>query len=88
LGSFTDSINFFTTSSGETPSESALKLVKRRWRSTGAASARVHAYLHRKEGDLDNAAYWYGRAGTQPPRASLVREWEVLATELSADSPP
>ncbi len=52
----------------------------------GTASARVHAYLHRKEGDLDNAAYWYDRAGTKPPRTSLVREWEILVKELSDDS--
>ena len=29
----------------------------------GAAGSWVHAYLHRKEGDHDNGAYWYGRAG-------------------------
>jgi hypothetical protein len=29
----------------------------------GAQGSRVHAYLHRKEGDQSNAAYWYGRAG-------------------------
>lgn len=29
----------------------------------GPEGSWVHAYLHRKEGDQDNAAYWYGRAG-------------------------
>ena len=52
----------------------------------GATSARVHAYLHRKEGDLDNAAYWYDRAGTEPPRTSLAREWQVLVNDLTGDS--
>ena len=32
-------------------------------RDEGPAGAWVHAYLHRKEGDLSNAGYWYGRAG-------------------------
>ena len=31
-------------------------------------AARVHAYIHRKEGDLDNARYWYRRAGRPFPR--------------------
>ena len=34
----------------------------------GAAGSWVHAYLHRKEGDLANARYWYTRAGRTPPR--------------------
>ena len=52
----------------------------------GTESARVHAYLHRKEGDLDNAAYWYDRAGTKAPRTSLAREWQVLVDDLTGDS--
>ena len=31
----------------------------------GNDAARVHAYLHRKEGDQDNAGYWYGHGGCQ-----------------------
>jgi hypothetical protein len=38
----------------------------------------IHAYLHRKEGDLSNAAYWYNRAGTRPPETSLQEEWSEL----------
>jgi hypothetical protein len=34
-------------------------------------AAWIHAYLHRKEGDLDNADYWYHRAGRKRPSASL-----------------
>src|SRR5690606_39606903 len=41
-------------------------------------SAHVHAYLHRKEGDLWNADYWYRRAGQQRPDTSLQEEWEAL----------
>ncbi|HKO91815.1 MAG TPA: hypothetical protein VJU61_11710 [Polyangiaceae bacterium] len=40
--------------------------------------ARVHAYLHRKEGDLSNAGYWYRRAGCEIFQGSLPSEWETL----------
>ncbi len=43
----------------------------------------VHAYLHRVEGDLGNAAYWYDRAGKPLPRISLSEEWEELAKNLA-----
>lgn len=39
----------------------------------------VHAYLHRKEGDIWNADYWYNRAGRKRPSVSLTEEWEQLA---------
>jgi len=42
------------------------------------ASAWVHAYLHRKEGDTWNADYWYNRAGQTRPKVSLDEEWEQL----------
>lgn len=38
----------------------------------------LHAYLHRKEGDLVNAAYWYSIAGEKMPNSSLKEEWEEL----------
>ncbi|QXV66269.1 hypothetical protein INP83_04060 [Mucilaginibacter sp. 21P] len=41
-------------------------------------SAWVHAYLHRKEGDIWNADYWYSRAGQTRPDVSLQEEWEQL----------
>ena len=41
-------------------------------------AAWVHAYLHRKEGDIWNADYWYRRAGKTRPGASLEQEWESL----------
>lgn len=39
------------------------------------SSAHVHAYLHRKEGDLWNADYWYRRAGKVRPEIALEDEW-------------
>jgi hypothetical protein len=44
--------------------------------------ARIHAYLHRKEGDLDNARYWYRQAGRPPFEGSLADEWSALARDL------
>jgi hypothetical protein len=43
---------------------------------------RVHAYLHRKEGDYSNASYWYSRARIPVPACSLEEEWEDIAREL------
>jgi hypothetical protein len=42
----------------------------------------IHAYLHRKEGDLSNASYWYSRAGRKDSTASLDQEWEQILREL------
>lgn len=47
------------------------------------SSAWVHAYLHRKEGDMGNAGYWYRRAGKQPSHLSLPDEWTELVKALS-----
>jgi hypothetical protein len=47
-----------------------------------AAGAWVHAYLHRKEGDLSNASYWYRRAGQPVATAALEAEWESLVAAL------
>lgn len=38
----------------------------------------VHAYLHRKEGDAGNAAYWYRRASQPVCRESLDAEWAAI----------
>jgi hypothetical protein len=46
------------------------------------AETRVHAYLHRKEGDLSNARYWYRRASVSPGTGALEDEWESLVREL------
>ena len=45
-------------------------------------AAWVHAYLHRKEGDIGNADYWYRRAGKGRPTLSLEEEWEELVKSL------
>ena len=42
----------------------------------------IHAYLHRKEGDLSNASYWYSKVGKTRPNISLAEEWEELANYL------
>jgi len=47
-----------------------------------ADGAWIHAYLHRKEGDPGNAAYWYRRAAKPVSTLSLDAEWEEIAEEL------
>ncbi len=47
-----------------------------------AEGAWVHAYLHRKEGDLSNADYWYSRAGKRRPAVTLEQEWAEIAAAL------
>jgi hypothetical protein len=42
----------------------------------------VHAYLHRREGSLSNADYWYSRAGRIFYRSALDEEWEALVDGL------
>lgn len=49
-----------------------------------ADGAWVHAYLHRKEGDMPNAGYWYRRAGKPQSGASLEQEWNDIAAALIA----
>lgn len=48
-------------------------------------SSHVHAYLHRKEGDLWNADYWYRRAGEVRPEISLEEEWDNLVRVFLGD---
>jgi hypothetical protein len=52
---------------------------------SGADAAWVHAYLHRVEGDLANAGYWYRRAGKPAATIPLETEWEEIALALLAD---
>src|SRR5262245_37389697 len=47
-----------------------------------ATGAWVHAYLHRKEGDLSNAEYWYRRAGKPIASSPLDDEWAAMVTLL------
>lgn len=45
----------------------------------------VHAYLHRREGDLANAGYWYRRAGKKASSTALAQEWEAIARAVLAE---
>ena len=45
-------------------------------------AAWVHAYLHRAEGDLGNAGYWYRRAAKPVADGPLEAEWEQIASAL------
>lgn len=49
-----------------------------------AQGSAVHAYLHREEGVLWNADYWYRRAGRQRPDMALGDEWVLLVEEMLA----
>ena len=44
----------------------------------------IHAYLHRKEGDLGNAGYWYRRAGQPTAHDTLEEEWARIVSRLLA----
>jgi hypothetical protein len=48
----------------------------------GKDAAWVHAYLHRVEGDLSNAGYWYRRAARTPQSAPFEREWQEIVSAL------
>ncbi len=61
--------------------EGAHRLAQAEAREEGAW---VHAYLHRKEGDLGNANFWYTRAGRKMPDESLDAEWEEIVGALLA----
>lgn len=54
----------------------------------GKACAWVHAYLHRQEGDLANARYWYGEAGQAVATGSLQAEWDRIAQALLRSGRP
>jgi hypothetical protein len=55
--------------------------------SSDRSAAWVHAYLHRKEGDSSNAAYWYSRAGRKMSERSFEEEWEEIVGALVAEGP-
>ena len=48
----------------------------------GAECAWVHAYLHRREGDRDNARYWYRQARREAATGDLTTEWAAIAAAL------
>jgi hypothetical protein len=45
-------------------------------------SCQIHGYLHRTEGDLNNAKYWYQRAGLSMSDNTLTEELEILTSKL------
>jgi len=45
-------------------------------------AAWVHAHLHRVEGDLANAGYWYRRAGKPQPSGDLAAERSAIERAL------
>jgi hypothetical protein len=49
---------------------------------SSADAAWVHAYLHRVEGDLGNAGYWYRQANKPVATGSLETEWERITSAL------
>jgi hypothetical protein len=55
---------------------------ERAQRQHDAAGAWVHAHLHRQEGDLDNARYWYSRAGRPSVTGSLDEERDAIVRAL------
>lgn len=64
---------------GKADWEQAHKIIQRH---DGPDAAWVHAYLHRAEGDLPNARYWYGCAGRAMPNYPLDREWAEIVQSL------
>ena len=48
-----------------------------------SAGSWVHAFLHRVEGDLGNAAYWYRLADRPVCTSSLDDEWDEIVTALT-----
>lgn len=51
----------------------------------GPEAAWVHAYLHRVEGDLSNAGYWYRRAAKPVAKGELQEEWAAIVETLLVD---
>ena len=51
----------------------------------GVDAAWVHAYLHRVEGDLGNAGYWYRRAGRPVATGPVEAEWDQIVLALFRD---
>ena len=49
-------------------------------------AAWVHAYLHRVEGDLPNAGYWYRRAGKPVCAEAFETEWNAILVALLGGS--
>ncbi len=62
--------------------EKAHRLVKEM---NNSSASWVHAYLHRKEGDLSNASFWYTNAGRSMPEVSASEEWDEIVRAILED---
>jgi hypothetical protein len=47
----------------------------------------IHAHLHRQEGDLANAGYWYRRASQPIAHDGLAAEWTRIVSRLLGAGP-
>ncbi|QES91024.1 hypothetical protein E0W69_018615 [Rhizosphaericola mali] len=45
-------------------------------------AALIHALLHKIEGDIWNANYWYANANSNNPNISIEKEWENLVKKI------
>ena len=95
LDQFTETLRDASVPSGLSPGLRALWLDGRGdWDAAHDAAqeienvtgAWVHAYLHRKEGDEGNAAYWYNRASKPVCRVTLDEEWRQIVSALLASA--
>ena len=48
----------------------------------GASASWVHAHLHRVEGDIRNASYWYRLANKPICTLSIRKEWDQIVSVL------
>jgi predicted transcriptional regulator of viral defense system len=90
---FRDSLDLDACPGGMEPCLQALwHAAKREWaaaheivqRLDTVMAARIHAYLHRMEGDDWNSRYWHRQAGSAfPAGMSLEAEWELLVRQLT-----
>jgi hypothetical protein len=93
INSFRESLSGASPPAGQAPPLAALwHAAKGEWNAAhrlvqdeaSAEAAWVHAYLHRVEGDLGNAGYWYRRAGKPVAQGTLEDEWAAIAAVLLA----
>ena len=50
-----------------------------------STAAWIHACVHREEGDLSNARYWYQHAGRVEASGSTTEELRSIAAEILGD---
>ena len=95
LGEFRDSLARPSAPSVSAPLQGLWWAAKGDWnrahklvQDDGSADAAwVHAYLHRVEGDLPNARYWYGQAERAAATNALDVEWDAIVEVLLGKNP-